>query len=198
LFNEGKFGKLSKKQDSAMKVIKDESTRLSGLINDILDLARLEEKRMKLNIADFDLYSFFKENIYYSLANKKGLQIINKVKPGFVISVDSDKFTRALINLISNAIKYTDKGSITLSAKRNKHIEITIKDTGKGISEQELKKIFDKFYQVEHYMTRKERGTGLGLAIANEIVRLHKGKITVKSKLGQGSEFTIIIPKHIQ
>ncbi len=197
LFNEGKFGKISRKQKDAIKIIKDESTRLSNLINDILDLAKLEEKRIKLNIADFDLHAFLKENIYYSLAKKKGLKIVNKIRPGFVIRVDPDKFARVLINLISNAIKYTDKGEIILGARKNKNIEITISDTGKGISEEELKKIFNKFYQVEHYMTRKQQGSGLGLAIANEIVKLHKGRIDVKSTFGKGSIFKIIIPKDL-
>ncbi len=198
LFKEGKFGKINAKQKEAISVIKTESMRLSGLINEILDLAKLEERKIKLNISDFDVYLFFRSNIYYPLAKKKGLRIVNKLNSKFVIQVDSEKFTRVLINLISNAIKYTDKGEIILSAKKSRrNYEITIADTGRGISGEELKKIFDKFYQVEHYMTRKERGSGLGLAIANEIVKLHKGRIDVKSSVGKGSSFTIILPKNL-
>ena len=123
----------------------------------------------------------------------------NKVPKNFMIKVDIDKFKQVLINLISNAIKYTEKnGKITVSAKKSrKSIQIDILDTGKGIPQEDIKKIFDKFYQVEHYMTRKQRGSGLGLAIANEIIKLHKGEIKVRSKIGKGSVFSIIIPKDL-
>lgn len=198
LLNEGKFGKLGSKQKEAIAVVKGESSRLSNLINDILDLARFEEKRIRLDIGNFDLHAFFKDNIYYSLANEKGLALVNKVKPGFTIRVDIEKFRRVLINLISNAIKYTDKGTITFSAQEMKDsIEIIVADTGRGIPEEELKKIFDKFYQVDSYVTKKEKGSGLGLAIANEIVKMHRGRIDVKSVVGKGSVFTVIIPKNL-
>lgn len=199
LLKDGKLGKVSKKQKQAVSIIKDETSRLTGLVNDILDLSRLETRRLKLRIAEFDLFEFCDSSVYKELAKNKGIKIVNKIPKGFKINVDIDKFKQVLINLISNAIKYTDKGGrITLSAKEeNGNNRIDIADTGRGISEEDLKKVFDKFYQAEHYMTRKEGGSGLGLTIANEIVKLHGGEIKVSSRLGKGSVFSVIIPKSL-
>jgi len=197
LLKDGKLGKVNPKQKSSLAVIKNETVRLSGLINDILDLSKLEEGKMKLRIQSFDLHSFCANNPACYLAKQKKIKIINKVPKDLRVNVDIDKFQQVLVNLLSNAIKYTNnKGEITLSAKsNNKNWEMTVSDTGTGISEESLDKIFDKFYQAEHYMTRKEQGTGLGLTIVSEIVKLHRGKIEVKSKLGKGTTFTVIIPK---
>lgn len=198
LLRDGKLGKITKKQKDAVKIVKDETIRLTELINDILDLSKLEDKKIQLKLSKFNLYDFAKNNAYNLLAKKKKIRIINEIPKNFTINVDKDKFTQVLINLISNAIKYTEKGTITIAAKKqNRHIEINIKDTGVGIAKQEISKIFNKFYQVEHYMTRKQGGSGLGLAIANEIVKAHKGKIEVKSEVGKGSVFSIIIPKNL-
>ena len=112
--------------------------------------------------------------------------------------MDVEKFKQVLINLISNAIKFTDKGKVLLSSSViDGKIRISIEDTGGGIPKEELNKIFDKFYQAEHYMTRKEGGSGLGLTIANEIVKMHGGEIEVKSSIGKGSVFSIIIPDNL-
>ena len=198
LFLKGRMGTLNKKQREAMFVLKQESTRLAKLINDILDLSKLEAKKVTINIGRLNLYEFFKNKAFYSLAKKKKIRLVNKLSKRFEICVDPDKFRQVLTNLISNAIKYTDKGNVVLSAKETKkEYMIRIKDTGRGISKEDISKIFDKFYQIEHHMTRKTEGTGLGLTIANEIVKLHKGRIEVKSRLGKGSTFTVVIPKNL-
>ncbi|MBD3248971.1 hypothetical protein GF336_02915 [Candidatus Woesearchaeota archaeon] len=193
LLKDKKLGEVNKKQRGAMDTIKQETERLKALINDILDLSKLEKKK-ELKIEEFDLYGFFENNACYALAKEKRLKIENKLKKRFIIEVDIEKFKQVLINLISNAIKYTDKGKIILNAyKRKGDAVISVRDTGKGIPLPDLKNIFNKFYQVEHYATRDKGGSGLGLTIANEIVKAHNGRIDVKSALGKGSEFRVII-----
>ena len=198
LLQKGKLGKISKKQKQALTVIKKESNRLTELINDVLDLSKLEAGKMTLNLKEFDLNEFFSSNPYSKMAEEKGLRLINKLNKKFIIKADEDKIRRAVINLISNAIKYSEKGIIGLDAKtRNGHYEIIVSDHGKGMAKEEIAKIFDKFYQVEDYITRQGSGTGLGLCIVNEIIKLHKGRIEVKSAPKKGSTFTLIIPKDL-
>ena len=197
LLRDNKFGKMSKGQKNAASIIKDETSRLNSMVNDLLDLSKIEAGKMKLRMGVFDLCEFSKKNIFLHVAKEKGIKIISKVPNGCKFKVDPEKFNQILINLISNAIKYTSKGGkITLSARKvSKGMELIVSDTGRGIPSEDLKKVFDKFYQVEHYMTREEGGTGLGLAIVYEIVKLHKGKVSVTSEVGKGTTFTVFIPK---
>jgi len=190
-----KMGSLTKKQKDALGIIKGETSRLNGLIKDILDLSKLEAKKVEIKKKEFDVSTFLRDNALYALASEKKIKMVNTVN-SFVVPADESKMKQVLINLISNAIKYTDKGSITLSAfsKKDKHY-LEIKDTGLGIASEDLKNIFNKFYQVEHYTTRKQGGSGLGLTIAHEIVKAHGGSIEVTSTVGKGSTFTIVLPK---
>ncbi len=198
LLKEGKFGKTSTEQKNALDIIKKESNRLASLINDTLNLAKLESKKINLSIKEFNLSEFCMENPYLIIAKNKGLKFICKVPSKFIIRVDTERFRQILINLIGNALKYTDKGSITLSAKEHADKwQIDIEDTGRGIPKGELSRIFDKFYQVEHYMDRKEGGFGLGLSIVREIVKLHNGEIKVESEVGKGTRFSVFIPKNL-
>ena len=132
-----------------------------------------------------------------TLTSPKKLAILVKK---FIMYVDGEKFKQVFINLIGNAIKFTEKGgTITVNAMSEKnHWSISIRDTGKGIAKENIPKLFDKFFQVESYMTRDKGGIGLGLAIAKHIVDLHNGDIKVESELGKGSSFTVIIPKSLE
>jgi len=124
------------------------------------------------------------------------IKVKNEVDKKLSINVDERKFYQVLVNLFSNAVKFTDKGYILFSAKENKiSWEISVKDTGIGIPPEQIPRLFDKFYQVEHHMTRKKGGTGLGLAIVKKLAEMHNGSIKVKSELGKGTIFTVIIPK---
>ena len=113
-----------------------------------------------------------------------------------MVNVDPDKFKQIFINLFSNAVKYTEPGgSVTLDAAREKRSwEFIVRDTGIGIKKENLHHIFDRFYQVEDFMTRKEGGTGLGLPIVKRIVDLHGGTIDVESQVGKGSTFVVRMP----
>jgi signal transduction histidine kinase len=197
LLKNEKLGSLNKKQKKALDIIKQENKRLAQLINDILDLSRLESGVDKLKIQKFNLGKLCRDNIYYSLAKKKGIKIINKVPSNFYVNVDIDKFKQLFINLISNAIKYTDKGGIitVITSNNPDKWKFSVSDTGKGIKKEDLVRLFDKFHRIDDYMTKKERGIGLGLAIVKKIVDMHKGEIKVDTKLGKGSTFTVIMPK---
>lgn len=197
LLKKQELGSINKKQKEALSVIKEESQRLSGLINDILDLSKIEAKKLPINIGEFDLSEFSKNNSCYAIANEKAIKIINKIPNGIKIKADSERFKQVLINLISNAVKYTEPGGkIILSAvKKERSVEISVQDTGIGIPKDKLDKIFEKFYQAEEYMTREKPGSGLGLTIANEIVKLHGGEINVESEVGKGSTFTVVLPQ---
>ncbi len=198
LLEKGKFGLLNKKQKRTIGVIKEETNRLAVLIHDVLDLSKLESGRAEIRLRDFEFGRYCRDNLHYALAKQKGIRIINKVKRSFAIRVDPDKFTQVFINLLTNAIKYTDKGSITISASDlMDKWEIRIRDTGIGIEKSKQPRLFDKFYVVEDFLTRKERGIGLGLAIVKKIIELHNGKIEVESDLGKGSEFIVTMPKDI-
>jgi len=200
LLKDGKFGKTNSEQVKALEIMDEESNRLNFLIEDILNLSKLESGKARLSLQKTNLYELIQQNnMHYKIAEAKGLKVITLVPKKFYINVDPDKFKQVFINLLSNAIKYTNKGSITISAKKSeKYWELRIKDTGMGIEKKYIPRLFDKFYQVGDYMTRTQSGSGLGLAIVKKIVELHKGKIEVKSEIGKGSTFAVIMPYEIK
>ena len=198
LLRNKKLGKITKKQEDAMDIIGSETDRLSELINDVLDLSKLEAGKINFDVREFDLNLFLDKNPFYKLAEEKNLKLKNNVKGKFIMKADEDKIKRAIINLISNSIKYTEKGKIILYAEETKnYYQITVEDEGIGMTKEHQEKMFDKFFQVDHSMTRKDKGTGLGLAIVNEIMKLHKGKIKVDSEPGKGTKITLFIPKDL-
>ena len=195
LLKSKKFGSITQKQEEALETIKKENDRLALLINDILSLSKLEAGKEKLNMALFDLNEL-KNPIYTNLAKEKKLRLSYNIPENSVVNVDIDKFKQVFINLFNNAIKFTQPGgSIIISVNKTaKDWRLSIQDTGIGISKEHIKRLFDKFYQVEGHMTRTQKGTGLGLAIAKSIVDLHGGNIEVESEEGKGSIFTIVMP----
>ena len=197
LLLKGRLGRVLPKQGRALKIVKSEEKRLSSLIEDNLTLSKLESGKALLRRAELNLYSLCQNHGYQPLADKKHINIINRVPKGFTLVVDPTQFTQVFTNLISNAIKYTeDRGEITLNAKDlDNGWEFSVTDTGIGIPQDKIPRLFDKFYRVESYMTRTYSGTGLGLAIIKKIVEMHGGKVSVKSIPHKGSTFTVFIPK---
>lgn len=169
------------------------------LINQLLDVAKLEEKRMPLIKSYGDLVIFIEEIVenYRVLAAERGVKLEFKTNiDEFFLKFDSDKIKKVIENILSNAIKYTKPNS---SVKINmetveKHLIIRIKDQGAGLSQEEMKSIFDKFYRTTSSEESKITGTGLGLSLAKDLVELHGGEISVSSKIGEGSSFSISIP----
>jgi signal transduction histidine kinase len=197
MMKDGRFGKLSKKQVNALGVVNSETDRLNSLITDLLDLSRLDSKKTRLNVSEFDLNVLINNKLYINTAKKQGITTNIKIPKKFIVAADQDKIKQIFINLFNNAIKFTpQKGLITVSAKMlESEWEFSVADTGSGISKETIPKLFDKFYQGENYMTRTKGGFGLGLAIVKGLVELHKGSIKVESELGKGTTVSIKFPK---
>lgn len=192
-------GDLTEEQDKQVKIIQKSGKNLLELINDILDLSKIESGKMEIHTEEFLI-----EDVVYDskltvtpLAYEKGLNVVlNKDEDIPVIRSDRNKVKQILLNLLSNAVKFTPKGgSITISATgRDGRLELRVMDTGIGIAKENLDKIFDEFRQVDGSSTREYGGTGLGLAITRRLVKLLGGEIGVESEIGKGSTFIINIP----
>ncbi|MDD3149284.1 MAG: ATP-binding protein [Candidatus Gastranaerophilales bacterium] len=188
------FGELNEKQEDYVNDIHTSGIHLLGMINDILDLAKLEAKKIELCKTDFSVFQSINEAIGITrpLAEKKNITIkLNCEDKNAQIHADRKKFQQILYNLISNAIKFTDdNGKIEVNYKiSGNNIRIYVKDNGIGIDEKYHDKIFAKFQQVDNSLTRKYSSTGLGLTITKELVELHGGKIWIESKQNEGSKF---------
>lgn len=181
-----------------LQIIVSEGQRLTDLINDLLDVAKMEAGKIDWKMQPMKVDDLIDRAISatFALFENKGLEPIKDIEenlPEFV--GDRDKLIQVMINLLSNSIKFTDKGSVTCQAKKiSDKIKISIIDTGMGISESDQPKVFEKFKQVGETLTDKPKGTGLGLPICKQIIEHHGGKIWVESELGKGSNFSFILP----
>ncbi|WAG69392.1 HAMP domain-containing sensor histidine kinase [Clostridium sp. CF011] len=195
-------GSLDQKKDSIIKYIasiKQNSYKLSKMINNIVDLSKIEAGFFKLNLSNNNIVEFVEE-IAMSVTNftdSKGLKIIFDTNTEEkIIACDPEKVERVVLNLISNAIKFSDEGDdifINVNDK-NEFVEISVKDTGVGIEDKYLDMIFDRFNQVDNSLSRNAEGTGIGLSLVKSIVELHGGSISVESEFGSGSTFTVKLP----
>ena len=181
------------------EVIIKNAKKINRLVDQLLDLSRIEAGQMKLSISEQDLISVIKEIIssFQSFAERK--HILFTFNPSFeelFINIDRDKVEKIVNNILSNAFKFTPMGgTIELSVTKNEeYANISISDSGIGIPKEKISKIFDRFYQVNGSHKREEEGTGIGLALSKELVELHKGKIQVESREGKGTVFTISFP----
>lgn len=182
-----------------LNIIDDEADRLTRLINEILDLAKIEADKMTFNFVKLEVVSLLKKCValFSQYANKKNQKIITNFQVEHIyIQGDEDRFYQMISNLLSNALKFTEEGKniyINLLCDES-YVIIEIIDEGCGIKKEELENIFDKFYQVSNSLTRKVSGTGLGLPLVRAFVEVHRGKIYVSSEENKGSKFTIKIP----
>ena len=190
------------------ETIRRNAGRLLRLINQLLDLSKLDEKKLKLHAAEANIISFIKGIVmsFEAFAERKDLTLsIQASKNNISLYFDRDKMEHIITNLLSNAIKFTSKGgyiTVKIIEKDEDTLLIKIKDTGIGISESEIPKLFDRFYQVDSSQTREYEGSGLGLSLTKELVELHHGTISVESKVGNPktgkagwTEFTIELPR---
>lgn len=186
---------LSAEQKEKLEIIYNSGEHLLALINDILDISKIEAGRVTLSESEFDLYRLLDElqQMFYSAASSKGLQLKVARSPDLPRIVYSDrlKLRQILINLLSNALKFTAAGTVTLSASKSAAAKLTfaVTDTGFGISPVDQVRLFDAFVQTESGLNAHE-GTGLGLAISREYVHLLGGELAVTSAIGKGSTFT--------
>lgn len=182
-----------------LQVAKRNARRLLTLINQLLDLSKIEAGSMKLSSGQHNIVSFLKSLFYSFESLAESQKIITKFESEFAnipVVFDPEKMEKIFYNLISNAIKFTpQQGEIKVEIrKKDDLVEIKIKDSGKGISQENLQFIFNRFYQVDNSNTREHEGTGIGLALTKELVELHNGRISVSSKLNEGTEFILTFP----
>lgn len=193
-------GTIKGKDRERIGVVLSSGKRLMGLINDILDLSKIEAGKMELheeNMLLEDLINEVEHSISPLLKDKKiDFRVIRDTSTSIIINTDRGKVTQVLINLLGNAIKFTESGYVELkiSSAGNKTLIFIVNDSGIGITENDQKVIFDEFRQVDGTSSKKYSGTGLGLTICKKIAGLLQGSISVSSKLGVGSSFTFIIP----
>ncbi|MDP2912174.1 MAG: hybrid sensor histidine kinase/response regulator [Candidatus Omnitrophota bacterium] len=197
LVNKGGLGSVAPAQkemlDSAINIV----NRLSRLVNDLLDISKIESGKMELKKEPLDINAIIEENlVIFDKTIKDRKQRLQKdlAKDIPMINADKDKVTQVFVNLLSNAMKYTpESGQISIkTVNLEKEIMVEISDTGEGVAPDNLDKIFDKFTRVT---AERKEGTGLGLPIAKDIVSLHKGRIWVRSEFGKGSQFYFTLPK---
>ena len=196
-------GNLNEQQDKYLNVIKKSGANLLVIINDILDLAKIESGKMELETEPFTLKASISgiQTILNLKAEEKGIRMIENISddvPEWVLG-DETRITQVIMNLAGNAIKFTAKGSVTIEVNveskiKNKcRVKFSIKDTGIGIPEDKIDKIFESFGQASTDTARKFGGTGLGLTISKQLVEMHGGELIVKSEVGKGSDFYFII-----
>jgi signal transduction histidine kinase len=198
LMQEGFYEPLGQKSLDALTRIRSNGKHLLSLINTVLDIAKIESGQFTLNMAEYAIESVVEtvRSATESLAQNKKLALKTEVAKSLPIGLgDEQRLTQVLLNLVGNAIKFTDAGEVCVTAKAvNGRFAVSVADTGPGIPEQEQTRIFDQFHQVDGSLTKAKGGTGLGLAIAKQIVEMHGGRIWVESTLGKGSTFQMELP----
>lgn len=207
LLVDGVDGPVNEEQEKSLRKVANNARHLLQLINDILDISKIEAGKIKLNPKEIDL-KWVVETVLPTFEPQlklKGLSLTIDISEGLpLIYGDEERIREILINLLSNAVKFTNKGGIIISAKLSERgvkpgepplfMEMCVEDTGIGIKEEDIGKIFDKFVQVDLTSVRQYEGTGLGLSIARGLVSLHKGIIWVTSKVEEGSKFCFTLP----
>lgn len=170
---------------------------LNNLLNDLIDISMIESKQMKMSLRCFKIAPFL-ENIvseFKPYADKKNIELkLLPMNSNIEVFGDKERLKQVMNNLITNAIKYTEKGSVEVGlVEYDKSVKIFVKDTGIGIPQNDLERIFERFYRVDKNRSREMGGTGLGLAIVKHIIEAHNSKVEVKSELGKGSEFSFFL-----
>jgi signal transduction histidine kinase len=193
------FGEINAKQQDYLSDIHSSGRHLLALINDILDLSKIEAGRMELEPSDFDVPTALQNamTLVRERAQRHGIALSLQIDPAVrELRADERKFKQILVNLLSNAVKFTpDGGRVALRARPvESGLEVSVSDTGIGIAPEDQEKVFEEFRQVGGDYKTKQEGTGLGLALARRFVELHRGVITVQSELGKGATFTFTIP----
>jgi signal transduction histidine kinase len=193
-------GRISPLQKENLQDLLKNAERLLHLIDDLLDISAIEAGRLAVHMESTDV----KEIVRSAVAtiepnlNKADVQVIQTIAPNLpILNTDRDKLRQIILNLLDNAAKFTEHGEIRISAARqNGSLKLIVSDTGIGIPEQELSRIFEEFHRFGSANGKKYRGTGLGLAITKRLVNLLDGSIEVSSKIGEGSNFTVTLPLH--
>jgi signal transduction histidine kinase len=192
------YGEAPEKMRSVLERVQTNGKHLLGLINDVLDLSKIEAGQLTLSLSDYSVVELV-QGVYVAvepLAKQKNLALTTDIAKGLPVGRgDERRLAQVLLNLVGNAIKFTEAGEVKIQASCvNGSFKVAVRDSGPGIAAADQAKIFEEFQQVDNTSTRTKGGTGLGLAISKRIVEMHGGRIVVDSELGKGSTFTISIP----
>ena len=198
MWKNGLFGVLDEKGRKSVDIMHRNCIREIHLINDIMTISKIDQQKLKFKLECVEIVELI-HNVKEDMegeATKKGIKLcIELPNEKIVVNADSQRLMQVIVDLINNALKFTEDGEVRVKVvKKGDDALVSIKDTGIGIPENELQNIFERFYQVDHTITRKYYGSGLGLAIVKAIVEMHKGKIWVESVLGKGTTFHFTIP----
>jgi len=198
LMADGAYGELSDTMLGVLKKLETQGKHLLGLISDVLDLSKIEAGQLVLELSDYSIQDIAQtvRSTLEPLAADKKLGFKVEVAPRLPSGRgDGRRLRQVLINLVGNAIKFTDAGEVAIKAEANNgSFYVSVRDTGPGISAADQAKLFQEFQQADNTITKKKGGTGLGLAISKRIIEMHGGRIWVESQLGQGSTFTFTLP----
>ncbi|WP_271396797.1 two-component system histidine kinase PnpS [Salinicoccus roseus] len=183
-----------------LKIIHDESQRLDRLIRDLLNLSKIERQKMPLNLETLNMTALVHEvsvTLQGAIEEKRTRLVLPDPSKDVYLQGDEDRLRQIILNLVGNGINYTaEGGTVTVSLKENvEKVRLIIKDDGIGIPEESLPRIFERFYRVDRARSRHSGGTGLGLAIVKHLIESHHGEIEVESREGEGTTFTVILPK---
>jgi PAS domain S-box-containing protein len=189
-------GEINEEQRKQLNLVKNSANHLLALINDVIDISKIEAGKVEIAIKEFDLSVLIQEikDSFAVAVDKKGLELLLQTPQTFLIKSDERRTKQILVNFISNAIKFTDRGEIEIKViQKNEMVEVSVRDTGIGIKKEDMGKLFETFSRITT-KGRIEEGTGLGLYLSQKIAQLLGGDITAKSEFGKGSVFTLTLP----
>jgi GAF domain-containing protein len=202
LMADGAYGEPSEKMSTVLKRLESNGRHLLGLINDVLDLSKIEAGQLALELSDYSVQDIAQtvRSTLEPLAADKKLEFKVEVAPRLPSGRgDGRRLTQVLINLVGNAIKFTDTGEVAIKAEAsNGSFYVSVRDTGPGISAADQAKLFQEFQQADNAITKKKGGTGLGLAISKRIIEMHGGRIWIDSTVGEGSTFSFTVPVRVE
>ena len=197
----GAAGSLSQEQRRFLDIIRNNADRLSLLVNDLLDISRIEQSRVELAIRDVDLRDAIEDvlaSVEGRFSSEDKLVSITAEVPDDLPTVEADyeRVTHILVNIVTNAYQYTPEGgSVTISAQQQEDgVRVDVADTGIGIAPEDQERIFERFYRGEHSLVMSAAGTGLGLSIVQQLVEMHFGRLWFESELGKGTTFSVLFP----
>jgi len=195
---QGISGEISEEQRKQLTMVKNSASHLLSLINDVLDISKIESGRVEFSLEEFRLDDVVREVVeaFSSALSEKGLELTTQVPEGITLLSDKRHIKQVLLNLVSNAVKFTNQGSVKVAARvpEDDNLEVRVIDTGIGIKQEDMEKLFQPFQQIGAPLIKSREGTGLGLYISKRLVVLLGGDISARSEYGRGSEFTFTIP----
>jgi signal transduction histidine kinase len=198
MLTDGIYGPLPERAQAALEKVRANGRHLLNLINDVLDLSKIEAGQLRLSLHEYSIRQALQSAMasVEAQARSKGIALASSCPDVLPTCFgDEQRITQILLNLLSNAVKFTDQGSVDVSLRvSGEALVISVRDTGPGIAEADQVRIFDEFQQVDSSSTRRKGGTGLGLAITKLFVEMHGGQIRVQSVLGEGSTFVVALP----